>query len=161
METRLLISGCLFGQKVRYDGTAKTLMHDSLQRWQAQGRVVPFCPETASGLPTPRAPAEIMDGADGADVLDGHARVRQADGQDLSAPFLTGARMALDMARLHGCTLALLMDGSPSCGSSFIYDGGFTGTRHAGTGVTAALLRCNGIPVYAPDRFAQLEAAMG
>lgn len=161
MKPKLLISGCLFSQPVRYDGTAKTLMQASLKRWHAQGRVVPFCPEVAGGLPTPRPPAEIGGGHDGAAVLDGHAPVLQAGGRDLSAPFMAGARMALDTVLHHGCTLALLMDGSPSCGSLSIYDGSFTGTRHAGAGVTAALLRRHGITVFAPDGFALLEAAMG
>ena len=160
MKPKLMISGCLSGQKVRYDGTARTLMQDSLKRWHAQGRVVAFCPEVAGGLPTPRPPAEIAGGHDGAAVLAGHACVLQADGLDLSATFMTGARLALDVARQHGCTLALLMDGSPSCGSTAIYDGSFTGTRHAGAGVTTALLRQNGILVFAPDGFALLEAAM-
>ncbi|GCE81878.1 DUF523 domain-containing protein [Komagataeibacter diospyri] len=160
MKPTLLISGCLSGQPVRYDGTARTLMQDSLARWQAEGRVIAFCPETAAGLPTPRPPAEIIRSQDGAAVLDGSGRVCEADGHDVSAPFLTGAYMMLDLARRHDCRFALLMDGSPSCGSSFIYDGRFTGTRHAGQGVTAALLRRNGIAVYAPSLFARLEAMM-
>lgn len=160
MKPTLLISGCLSGQPVRYDGTARTLMQDSLARWQAEGRVIAFCPETAAGLPTPRPPAEIIQGRDGAAVLDGSGRVWEAGGHDVSGLFLVGAYRALDLARRHGCRFALLMDGSPSCGSSFIYDGQFTGTRHAGQGVTAALLRRNGIAVYAPARFSCLEAVM-
>ncbi len=50
---------------------------------------------------------------------------------------------------------ALLIDGSPSCGSGFIYDDSFSGERFAGEGVTAALLSANGIEVYS-DR--QIEA---
>lgn len=161
MKPTLLLSGCLSGQPVRYDGAARPLMHASLARWQAEGRVFAFCPETAAGLPTPRPPAEITPGQDGATVLDGSARVHEATGHDVSAPFLAGAYLALDLARRHNCRFALLMDGSPSCGSSFIYDGHFTGTRHAGQGVTAALLRRNGITVYAPAGFASLEAVMG
>ncbi|WP_274541811.1 2-thiouracil desulfurase family protein [Komagataeibacter melaceti] len=58
MKPTLLLSGCLSGQPVRYDGAARPLMHASLARWQAEGRVFAFCPETAAGLPTPRPPAE-------------------------------------------------------------------------------------------------------
>ncbi|GAN88423.1 DUF523 domain-containing protein [Komagataeibacter intermedius] len=161
MKPTLLISGCLSGQPVRYDGAARTLLLDSLARWRTEGRVIAFCPETAAGLPTPRPPAEITHGRDGAAVLDGSGRVCEKSGHDVSAPFLTGAYLMLDLARRHNSRLALLMDGSPSCGSSFIYDGQFTGTRHAGQGITAALLRRNGIAVYSPAQFSSLEAVMG
>ncbi|QHC36505.1 DUF523 domain-containing protein [Komagataeibacter xylinus] len=160
MKPNLLISGCLAGLPVRYDGSARPLMEHSLARWQAEGRVTVCCPETQAGLMTPRPPAEIVQGRDGAAVLDGLAEVHEATGQDVSAPFVAGAHLALAMARKHHCILALLMDGSPSCGSSFIYNGAFTGTRHAGMGVTAALLRRHGVAVYAPAQFALVAARM-
>ncbi|PAJ98156.1 purine-nucleoside phosphorylase, partial [Burkholderia ubonensis] len=71
------------------------------------------------------------------------------NGADVTAPFLAGAQAALALARTHDCGFALLADGSPSCGSRFIYDGSFAGNRHAGAGVTAALLRQHGIEVFA------------
>ncbi|MFT9375636.1 DUF523 domain-containing protein [Komagataeibacter saccharivorans] len=160
MKPNLLISGCLSGQPVRYDGAARLLEHASLTRWQAEGRVIAFCPETAAGMPIPRPAAEIACGGDGIAVLDGHDHVYEITGRDVSAQFVEGAHKALEMARRHNCALALLMDGSPSCGSSFIYDGQFSGTRHAGQGVTTALLQRHGITVYAPAQFSLLEAAM-
>ncbi|AZV37858.1 DUF523 domain-containing protein [Komagataeibacter xylinus] len=160
MKPNLLISGCLAGLPVRYDGSARPLMEHGLARWRAEGRVIVCCPETQAGLTTPRAPAEIVQGRDGAAVLDGLGQVHEATGQDVSAAFVAGAHLALALARKHHCALALLMDGSPSCGSSFIYDGTFSGTRHAGTGVTAALLRQHGVSVYAPAQFALVAARM-
>lgn len=47
----------------------------------------------------------------------------------------------------YGVTEAVLKEKSPSCGSSLIYDGSFTGTLRPGVGVTAALLLRNGITV--------------
>lgn len=55
---------------------------------------------------------------------------------------------ALALAREHGCRFALLIDGSPSCGSGLIYDGAFAGRKHAGAGVTVALLRQHCIEVF-------------
>lgn len=146
---RILVSACLLGQPVRYNGTAKTLHHTYLQHWQHLGLLVPFCPELAGGLPTPRPPAEIAQAHNGTAVLAGNAIVHDTTGADVTAPFVAGAHKALHTARTHGCTFALLTDGSPSCGSLSIYDGSFSGHKQAGAGVTTALLRQNGIAVFA------------
>lgn len=157
---KLLVSACLLGRPVRYDGTAKTLHDDALGRWRRDDRVVAVCPELLGGLPTPRPPAEIADALDGQAVLDGRGRVIETGGADITPAFVHGAHAALKLALDHGCRLALLIDGSPSCGSASIYDGSFTGRRHAGEGVTAALLRRHGVTVFAPDRIDELAAMM-
>src|SRR5690606_22331378 len=87
----LLISACLLGEPVRYDGrdnhnTAEHL-HDVLQSLKEQGRLIAVCPEVAGGLGIPRAAAEII-GGDGHDVLAGQARVIDNTGQDVSAEFI-------------------------------------------------------------------------
>ena len=51
---RILVSACLLGQPVRYDGRAKPMHDRLLATWQAQGWLVPLCPEVAAGLPTAR-----------------------------------------------------------------------------------------------------------
>lgn len=58
---KILVSRCLLGQPVRYDGGVHGPL-SLLLRWQAEGRLVPLCPEVFGGLPTPRAPAEIAGG---------------------------------------------------------------------------------------------------
>ena len=80
---RILVSACLLGQPVRYDGRGKRGRgRDRLARWRAEGRLVPFCPEVAGGLPTPRPAAEITPGGDGAAVLAGDAaRIVTCDGE--------------------------------------------------------------------------------
>jgi uncharacterized protein YbbK (DUF523 family) len=148
MTGKILISACLAGLPVRYNGSAKPLLHEAVDRWRAAGRLVTLCPELAGGFAVPRPPAEIENGLDGDDVLDGRARVLEISGLDVSAAYIEGARIALDVALANGCRHALLIDGSPSCGSGFVYDGSFSGVRHVGKGVTAALLRRNGIAVY-------------
>lgn len=72
---KILVSACLLGQPVRYNGAGKPLTHAALARWRAEGRVVSVCPEVMAGFAIPRAPAEIADGADGEAVLRGKAKV--------------------------------------------------------------------------------------
>lgn len=161
MAGKILISACLAGLPVRYNGSAKPLIHDAVERWKAEGRLVTLCPELAGGFQVPRPPAEIENGLNGDDVLDGRARVLEISGGDVSAAYIDGARIALDVARENGCCHALLIDGSPSCGSGFVYDGSFSGRKHAGQGVTAAFLRRNGIAVYSDREVDQLVEAIG
>ena len=156
---RILVSSCLAGRPVRYDGAAKPVAGDLFERWRAEGRLVPFCPEVSGGLPVPRPPAEIV-GGDGGDVLDGTARILTRTGADVTGEFLRGARLALETAQRSGARLALLKEGSPSCGSHRIYDGTFTGGAAPGTGVTTALLRRSGIRVFSEDDLDAVQALL-
>lgn len=143
---KVLVSRCLLGHKVRYDGGASG-PYAVLAQWQAEGRVVALCPEVAGGLPTPRPPAEIP-GGQGARVLTGQAQVIARDGEDVTAPFMAGAQQALALVRQHGIRVAVFKANSPSCGNEQAYDGTFSATRVAGEGVTAALLRQEGVRVF-------------
>ena len=158
MPRKILISACLLGRPVRYDGKGKPLNDPLIERWKAEGRLMAYCPEQAGGLPTPRPPAEIEGGMNGEDVLAGRARVLEVTGGDVTAEFVEGARKAAAFAREQDCEIALLIDGSPSCGSGFIYDGSFSGIRHAGFGVTAALMRQAGIEVFSDRELDKLGA---
>jgi uncharacterized protein YbbK (DUF523 family) len=152
---KILVSRCLLGQRVRYDGGAHGPF-TVLERWQQEGRIVPLCPEVAGGLPTPRAPAEIA-GGQGALVLDGQLPVLTVDGEDVTAAFVDGAEQALALVAQHGIRLALLKARSPSCGNLEAYDGTFSGVRVPGEGVAAALLRRAGVQVFSEE---QLEQAL-
>lgn len=158
---KILISACLLGRPVRYDGKGKLLAGPLIARWKAEGRLVGYCPEQAGGLPTPRPPAEIEGGMNGEDVLAGRARVMEITGGDVTAEFVEGGKKAVAFAREQGCDVALLIDGSPSCGSGFIYDGSFSGTRHPGFGVTAALMRLAGIEVFSDHELDRLATHIG
>jgi len=145
---KILISSCLMGQPVRYDGAAKRVANPHLTRWLAAGRLIAFCPELAGGFAVPRLPAEIEPGADAQDVLTGNARILDIAGNDVTAGFLTGAQATLVAAQKANCRHAILTDGSPSCGSGFIYSGNFDGVKRDGVGVTAAVLVQNGIRAW-------------
>ncbi|WP_031043252.1 DUF523 domain-containing protein [Streptomyces sp. NRRL F-5650] len=156
---RILVSACLLGRPVRYDGGAKPVGDEVVARWRGEGRVVVFCPEVSGGLPVPRAPAEIV-GGDGGDVLDGVARVLTEGGEDVTRQFVRGARLALDAARGAGARVALLKESSPSCGSLRVYDGRFAGARVPGHGVTTALLRRAGVRVFSEDQVSEAAACL-
>lgn len=158
-KPKLLVSACLLGSPVRYDGRAKILRDELLTQWGADGRIIPLCPEMLAGLPTPRPPAEIS-GGEGSDFILGAAKVIESDGGDASSVYLAGAQSALAIALSENCHFALLTDGSPSCGSTFIRDGSFSGQRRSGAGVVTALLRQHGIAVFAPHEIAELATAM-
>ncbi len=155
--SKILVSACLLGERVRYHGGAATLDHPILDRWRQEGRIVPVCPEVSGGLPTPRPPAEIAGGS-GEAVLRGVAFVRRQDATDVTPAFIAGADAAVALAREHAIVVAVLKEGSPSCGSSAIYDGTFSGMRVAGEGVTAAALRAAGVRVFSDAEIEEADA---
>lgn len=158
---KILVSACLLGRPVRYNGSSKTLTHPVLDQWMQEGRLVSICPELKAGFSVPRPPAEIGAGMSGPSVLSGQARVIEATGADVTELYIAGAHSALALAQEHGCRFALLIDGSPSCGSGFIYDGKFAGRKDVGAGVTAALLRQHGIEVFAETEIEALASRIG
>jgi len=155
---KILISRCLLGHEVRYDGGASGPF-DQLAVWQAEGRVVAICPEVSGGLPTPRPPAEIP-GGQGVDVWEGRAQVLTAEGEDFSEAFLDGARQALALVQRHNIRIAVLKANSPSCGNLLTYDGTFTGVKVSGEGVTAALLKRHGVLVFSELELVQAAQAL-
>lgn len=126
---------------MRYHGGDARLEHPILQRWQDEGRLVPLCPEETGGLATPRPAAEITPTPEG-------RRVLTAAGQDLTGAFERGAEAAANACAANGIRIAILKDGSPSCGSRSICDGTFSGRRLDGEGVTAERLRTAGVRIF-------------
>lgn len=157
MRNKILVSACLMGFKVRYNGSEKAAWQPMLARWQEEQRLVIHCPELAAGLPTPRAPAEIIAGS-GHDVMSNTARIADNNGQDVTGHYQLAAWLALQTAREAACCAALLTDGSPTCGSQVIYDGTFSGVQRQGMGVAAALLEAHGIRVFSHQQIPQLIA---
>ncbi len=146
---RILVSACLLGEPVRYDGGTAALDHPLLRRWKDEGRLVPVCPEVDGGLPVPRPPIEIAAG-----------RAVTQDGGDVTARIEAGARRGMDLARSHNARLAILKDRSPSCGSTVIHDGGFSGAVVPGEGFAASLLRRHGIAVFSENELDRAAALL-
>lgn len=154
---KVLISSCLLGNKVRYNASCLSVSMSELDWLKINVELVVVCPEVSAGLPTPRAPAEIINGK-GSDVIQGSAKVVGNDGVDVTAQFLHGAHNALSICQRLGIKYAVLAEGSPSCGSSKIYDGTFSSVKVDGSGVTAALLEQEGIKVFSQHTIASLKA---
>ena len=141
----VLCSACLLGCRSRYDGADK---RDPRVLALLAGReVVPFCPEPAGGLPIPRPPADFVGGA-GRAVLDGRARVVTREGVEVTAAYRRGADLALQAARRYGASVALLKEGSPSCGTHRVH---VEGRIEPGLGVAAALLERAGLTLVSDE----------
>ena len=134
MKKNILVSACLLGESCRYDGKSKPC--ERVIALKDTYNLIPVCPEVMGGLPTPRVPSEICG-----------ERVLMKDGRDVTENYNRGAQTALEIARQNACTVAILKEKSPSCGSGAIYDGSFSGTLTHGDGVAAALLKAHGIRV--------------
>lgn len=130
----VLISACLLSLACRYDGTRKEY---DLKNIKEKFNLIPICPEIYGGLPTPRTPSEIKGDS-----------VVNRDGVDVTYQYEKGAREALHLAKLFNVRYAILKAKSPSCGKGEVYDGTFAKTLRVGDGVTAALLKENGIEVF-------------
>lgn len=129
-----IVSACLAGINCRHDRTSKPCK--KVIELVKKGDAVPVCPEQLGGLLTPREPAEQKGN-----------KVFTKSGKDVTAEFRKGAEEVLRIAKLHNAKEAILKQKSPSCGCGMIYDGTFSGKLIKGDGVTAALLKKNGIKV--------------
>ena len=144
----ILVSSCLAGLPVRYNGTHRIDLR--IQKLIEDNKAKMVCPELLGGFSTPREPAEIV-GGDGEDVLNGQARVIDKSGQDVTAQYIKGAYDTLKQAQAVHAEIIILKEYSPSCGSSMIYNGTFEGKRIVGNGVTTALLIRNGLSVISEE----------
>lgn len=155
---KVLFSSCLLGENVRYDGGCNRMEERLFREIGEMCHVVSSCPECEGGLSTPRTPAEIVGPGGGGAVLDGYARVMCRDGEDVTGDFVRGAYLTLERCRDDGVLCAVLKERSPSCGSTYIYDGTFKQNLIVGEGVTTALLRKNGIEVYGEEQGEEILA---
>lgn len=137
---KVLVSACLLGENCKYSG-GNNLCPRLLDWLKKEGHeAVPVCPEQLGGLPTPRTPAEIVNGV-----------VTARDGRNVDREFRRGAALALDVARREGARMAVLQPRSPSCGARQVYDGTFSGRKVPGRGVFAGLLAESGFRVLEPE----------
>jgi uncharacterized protein YbbK (DUF523 family) len=147
MKIKIGVSSCLIGTKCNFNG--KDLLSPFIKELQKSNKIefVPFCPED-SIFSTPRPNLRII-GGDGFDVLDGKAKVINENGTEVTREQIEGANQFLKTLNSLEVKYAILMDGSPSCGSNVILKeenwpgGGFK----RGVGVSAALLKRNNVTV--------------
>lgn len=136
---KVVVSACLLGENCKYSGgnnRCDRLIERLSERPDIE--VIPVCPEVAGGLPTPRPPAEIVDG-----------EVVNNQGVSVDAEYRAG--IAAEMERLTSMintgevAAAVLQSRSPSCGVHEVYDGTFTGRLIPGQGLFAEALAQAGV----------------
>ncbi|HQP91880.1 MAG TPA: DUF523 domain-containing protein [Candidatus Omnitrophota bacterium] len=147
---KILLSACLAGVNCTYNG--KNKLNPYLKRLFDERSAVLFCPEKLGGFDVPHPPSEILFG-DGMDVLKGNAVVVSRTGKNVTVLFMEGAKRSMRLAKKLGIKKAVMKARSPSCGCGMIYDGLFKGRLKKGFGVTAALLKKNGIEVITDEEY--------
>lgn len=135
---KILISACLVGDKVRYDGKGayNPLVKQLLEKYE----LVPFCPEVEGGLKSPRLRCERRDD-----------KVLNEKKIDVTKKFSDGAEKALNICQYLNIKTAILKEDSPSCGVHTIYNGLFQNRKVPGMGMTAELLKKHGIEVISDN----------
>ena len=140
MKEKLLISSCLLGENVKYDGTNNSLDKLIIEKLKEKYELFSFCPEVAGGLPTPRIACEL--------ISEIPLKIINKNNEDKTIEFINGANKTLELCKKEGIKIALLKANSPSCSNNFIYDGTFTSTKIESLGVTTKQLANNNITVY-------------
>ena len=140
---KILISACLVGDNCKYNGGNN--LNPQIEALLEKYELIPFCPEVEGGLPIPRNPSEIKGD-----------RVVMNNDKDVTREYELGARKALMLCLYLKIKIAVLKERSPSCGTHQIHDGSFSNKLIDGMGVTARLLKENGIKIYSEDEINQL-----
>ena len=140
---KIMVSACLLGEKCKYNGGNNR--NPGLLHLLSGHKVIPVCPEVLGGLPTPRVPAEIVNGT-----------VINREGVSVDDAFRLGAKKAIEMARQEKPDLIILQSRSPSCGVKEIYDGTFSGKLVPGHGIFAEMALQAGFRVIDAEDAAEI-----
>lgn len=132
---KILVSACLLGDNVKYNGKNNYLK--DIELLKEKYLIVPFCPEVEGGLKIPRSPAERK-----------KDEVINELGENVTKAYLLGAKNALRLCFYLNIKKVVLKSLSPSCGKDKIYDGSFSHKETKRAGVTAGLLMKNDILVF-------------
>ena len=125
-DKKILVSACLMGDKVRYDGSG---VYNKLFGELIKNDYIKVCPEVLGGLPIPRPSCEIKDG-----------KIWNINGENLTEAFEAGAKLTRKIALENLVEIAIMKEKSPSCGKEYIYNGNFEGKLIKGMGFASAEL---------------------
>ena len=148
-----LISACLCGVNCKYNGLNN--YNEKCSELFKEGKAILICPEQLGGLSTPRVPSELKGSAN--DILNGKGKIMTKDGDDVTLQFIKGAKEVKRIVEEVPITMAILKDGSPSCGVNYVYDGSFSGNKIEGKGITAEILNEMGIKVLSEKDLEVIE----
>ena len=141
---KIIVSACLLGDNVKYNG--KNNKNDKLIDFLKDYEVIKICPEVMGGLSIPRLPSEIRDN-----------KVINQKGRDVTLEYTKGAQEVLEIIKKQNMRIAILKQNSPSCGSTHIYDGTFSHNLISGEGITTKLLKENGIIVFDENNYEMIK----
>ena len=145
MKESLLISKCLLGQNVRYDGGHCSLSLSDLEKLYKIYNIIEICPEFEAGMGIPRNPIERI----GDKIMD-------QNGNDYTYELERIKDKYLRLVAKYKIKKALLKDESPSCGSDYIYDGSFENKKVKGMGIIAEALLGGGVEVFSEKNIQKL-----
>lgn len=141
----IMISACLLGHKVRYDGKDK--LNQELINLLKCHNLIPICPEFLAGFSIPHPPIESKDGKYYTNQM-----------IDVTTMFENGAKKALELCLDQSIDFVILKTKSPSCGKDLIYDGSFKGKLVIGDGSFTKLLKQHNIQTFKEDQIEDILA---
>ena len=144
---KIIISACLLGDDVKYDGTNNSIHNDPLiQKLIELDMLIKICPEVEGGLPIPRPKSEIIGN-----------KVQNIQKIDVTQQFLLGAKKICEIAQKNSVKIAILKSKSPSCGKDFVYDGGFSKVLVNGDGMSVRALKKMGVKIFDENELKKVE----
>lgn len=148
MKENLLVSSCLLGELVKYNGSHNKIDTNLLKELKNKYNIIPVCPEVQGGLDTPRIPCEI--------ISYNPIKVINKNQEDKTKEFLKGANIALELCKEFNISKALLKANSPSCSNEKVYDGTFSSKLIIQKGITSNLLEKHHIKIYNENQIENL-----
>ncbi len=146
MKEKILISACLIGQNVKYNGKNNQIDISSLEE---KYELIPFCPEVEGGLSIPRPPSEIISFEP--------LKIKNIKGEDVTNSFVKGAKKAVKLVQKYNIKKAILKSNSPSCSNKLVYDGTFSAKLIPQKGITTQFLEKIGVKVYNEKELKKLK----
>lgn len=106
---KILVSACLLGCPVRYDGRHK--LSAEVAALRERHELIPVCPESECGLPVPREPMTLTEGR----------LIGNVNGGDFTAMLAPWVVRKLDALAEVELDAAILKSKSPSCGRTGMF----------------------------------------
>jgi len=147
---KILISACLLGQNVKYNGGNNSIIEKSfIKKLLDLDMLIPVCPEVEGGLSIPRVPVEIK-----------NKKAIDKEENDRTKNFFLGAQKTCQLAIKNDVKIAIMKAKSPSCGKGEIYDGTFSKKLIDANGIAVMALEEIGIEVFNEDDLKKLEKCL-
>jgi len=145
MKEKILVSRCLLGENVRYDGGNCLVNKSKLAKIEKNFEIIPICPEVLAGMSIPREPIELINNS-----------IYNEKNEKLDDMFIPVFNYLKILIVKNKIKYALLKEFSPSCGVHEVYDGTFSGKTVSGMGLVTSFLKKEGVTVFSEYEMNQL-----